>query len=899
MTPLAAPPVRTPLPSEVEAALARGATVVTPTRRLARDLRRRYDEAKLASGARVWPAADALPWPAWLQRTWEAVVAGDDAPRVLSELEIAALWQRAVEADHLALLEPAAAARLGREAQRLAADWHLSPERDPHPHEDVRAFLRWRAFVEAGCRRLGGVDPAYLPAEIGRRLTRPEARLPAEVVAYGFDAPAPAMEALLDALAAAGSHVRWKPLAVLPGAGSVAVFSDAGAELEGVAAAVGRCLEADPGARVGVVVPGLHSRREAVRHAFTQALDPQRLLAPAGGGAPAFEISLGEPLSKAPLVATALAALRLGCLGNIALPEAGALLRSPYLGEAESESVARALLDARLRERGALRVDLAALRFEGRSPDGAPRGCAALLRRLDVWQPVAEVAREARQLPSAWSVAFQQQLGALGWPGQRPLDSAEFQAAERWRALVAGLSPLDGVLGRVDFATALSWLARIAAETVFQPETGQAPVQVLGLLEAAGLAFDHLFVTGATDDALPALPAPHPLLPLSLQRAAAVPRCDAAWETGFAARTVAALQAAAPRVCFSWSARDGEREQRLSPLLRALPGMDMPPPSPAPAVRLRPAGRVEETVDERAPPLAGGTSAAGGARLLEDQSACPFRAFASHRLEARALAEAGPGLTAADRGRLLHEALALLWRGLGSQAALLEASPQARDSRVAAAVDAALAGFSSSGRLTPALRELEAARLGGLIGALLEREALRAPFVVEACEANRRIVIGELAIEARLDRVDVLADGRRVVIDYKSAKARAKHWDGERPDQPQLPLYAVTQDGEVAALVFAVLSPGEVGFTGAGDGAGLLPGVEDWSGSGWAAVLEHWKKVLASLAREFRDGHAAVAPQYGRRTCEHCHLGPLCRVAEIPGESDGHEDGHEDGDASH
>lgn len=889
--------MRAPLPPEVDSALARGATVLTPTRRLARDLRRRHDEAKLAQGARVWPAADVLPWPAWLLRTWDAIAAADDAPRVLSELEIAALWQRAVESDRErpALLDSGAAARLGREAQRLAADWRLVPEREPHPHEDVSAFLRWRAVVEADCRRLGGLDPAHLGTEIARRMARSPPMPPAELLAFGFDGPTPAMQALFGVLESAGWRVHCLPLAVRPGSGAVMAFPDTRAELDGVAAKVRACLEADPAARVGVVVPALHSRREAVQRAFTQALDPRRLLSPASPGAPAFEVSLGEPLSRAPLVAVALKALRLGHGCKLPVSDMGVLLRSPHLGEAESERSARALLDVRLRARGELEVGLDALYFEARSADGSPRGCAELLRRLDAWKPLVHEARQARLLPSAWSIAFQRQLGALGWPGERPLDSAQFQVVERWRALVTGLSPLDNVLGRVEFGTALAWLARMAAETVFQPESGDAPVQVLGVLEAAGLAFDHLFVTGVTDDALPAPAAPHPLLPLSQQRAAGVPRCDAAWEAEFAKRTMDAVQAAAPRVCFSWAARDGEQEQRPSPLLKGLPVLQLPDPSLAPAARLRAAGRVEEHLDDRGPALPEGALAEGGARLLEDQAACPFRAFARHRLDAGALREAGPGLSAADRGRLLHDALAALWGELGSQAALLAAAAQDLDRRVARAVDAALEAFSRGGRLTPALRELEAARLGGLMRALVQQEALRAPFSVQACEDERHVLIGPLALRARLDRVDVLADGRRVVIDYKSGQARVKQWEGERPEQPQLPLYAVTEPGKVAALAFAVLSPEKVGFVGAGDGAGLLPGVEDRSGepAGWQARLANWRDALSRLAWEFLDGHAAVAPRHHPHTCKHCDLGPLCRVTEMLGDQAGDE---EDGD---
>jgi probable DNA repair protein len=382
------------------------------------------------------------------------------------------------------------------------------------------------------------------------------------------------------------------------------------------------------------------------------------------------------------------------------------------------------------------------------------------------------------------------------------------------------------------------------------------------------------------------------MLPLVLQRAAGVPRSDAAWEAAFARRSFASLCASAPRVTFSWAAREGERERRASPLLAGLPQAPAQAPPPGASERLRASGAVESLVDVLAPELAQGTPVEGGARLVEDQSACPFRAFARHRLGAATLVEGLPGLDAVDRGTLLHDALAVLWRGIGSSVALLAATPQDRDARVAVAVDDALGRFwrRRGERLTPALRELEAERLSAAIGSLLEQEALRAPFTVVACEVEREVSVGGLALRARLDRVDELADGRRVVIDYKSGRARTRQWDGERPEQPQLPLYAVTEPAPVAAVAFGILRPGEVGFAGAGDGADLLPGVQDWSGvpGGWEGTLDRWRAVVAALAGEFLRGRADVSPRDGLKTCTHCELGPLCRVREAlagePGE---------------
>ena len=62
--------------------------------------------------------------------------------------------------------------------------------------------------------------------------------------------------------------------------------------------------------------------------------------------------------------------------------------------------------------------------------------------------------------------------------------------------------------------------------------------------------------------------------------------------------------------------------------------------------------------------------------------------------------------------------------------------------------------------------EIEKQRLVRLARAWLEQEKLRASFSVVATEDKRRVEIGGLVLTTRLDRVDQLADGQRIVIDY-------------------------------------------------------------------------------------------------------------------------------------
>jgi probable DNA repair protein len=538
-----------------------------------------------------------------------------------------------------------------------------------------------------------------------------------------------------------------------------------------------------------------------------------------------------------------------------------------------------------LRRRGGLTVDAGLLRRYARGAGDGSGNCHVLSQCLAAARPLLDGIAGRRQRPSAWSETMLSLLTAFGWPGERPPDSTEHQTVGKWRETVAGLSSLDAVFPALGFSEVLAWLQRVSAETPFQPESPDAPVQILGMLEAAGLEFDDLFVTGLCDDAWPGSPRPNPFLPVALQHLREVPHSSADWELGFAQRLLAQWRNAAPRVRFSYPLREGDVALRPSPLLagiaEAVPAAVVEPYR----VRIHAAAAFECLPDAVAPPLAPGTFVSGGATLFADQAACPFRAFAVHRLAAGGLESGSPGLDARSRGSLVHQALAGLWHAIGGHARLLALDADAADAVIADAVDLALADLRRKRPdvLTEGFAQLERERISGLLARLLEIERLRAPFEVQACEVARSLQVGGIAVDVRIDRIDRLPGSAHVILDYKTGAASTNAWDGERPDEPQLPLYAVTDDGEVDALSFVQLRAREVAFEGAARTAEILPGVvpttED--DAGWNARLGFWRGVLERLAAEFLAGDARVAPKRYPQTCRYCDIGPLCRVTEL------------------
>ena len=880
-------------------ALAAGAVAVTPNRRLALHLKSEYDAAQANSGKSVWPSADALPYGAFLERTWQELALAENGAMLLSVQQEIALWETVIESSRLAesLLNPALAARAAREAWITLHAFHLDHPRHraalDNAGDDSAAFSEWRRAYDEKLRTLGWIDSAQLPDLIAQALangTQPRAR---QILRAGYDIYTPQQQQLFDAFAQAGCGIYDVPLRDAPsGKPTRHACDDAEVEFMHIAARVRALLtahgDAHPRLRIGVVVPDLAARRAAVLRVFDDVLEPLRVTVPHEAAPRLFNCSLGLSLTSYPVVFKALFVLGLAG-GDVALEEAGVLLRSPYLGGADAELAQRARVDAALRARGRQRVTPGALRTAAH--ELAPR----LATLLEPWLALARDARGLRQPPSAWSATFLALLKVLGWPGERTLDSAEYQTFEKFRDVLSGLSALDPLRPRITYAEALSVLRRLASDTVFQPETVNAPVQILGTLESIGLSFDALFVTGMAGESWPAAPRPNPFLPVALQRALGAPHASAEWELHFARRMTQAWLRAAPQVTFTWPQRDGERELTVSPLIEHLPETAT---EAEPIALLRDAlfdARRFETLDDwRAPPLStanGSVRVSGGAQMFQNQAACPFRAYAIHRLGASGLEEGADGLDARDRGTLAHQALAVLWRDLGSQATLLGLNDAALEQKITGAVKSAVDALCQARPdiMTDAFAALERTRLAALVTRLATLEKSRAPFEVVACEQVRAPEIAGVQLHARLDRVDQLDDGSQVILDYKTGATHIGGWVGERPDEPQLPLYAVDTGADVSGVAFVQLRAREVAFKGLTREEEVLPDVGTLSNAktlsaqaaDWPALLASWRRVLEELARDYLAGHAEVAPKLYPKTCEYCDLSALCRVREL------------------
>lgn len=896
--------------------------ILTGNNRLRRSLLAQWETAQLKTGQTVWATPQVQPFRAWLLSLWQqnmgGVLCGWSAPEagslLLSNEQADRLWLQVVNADsETALINQAAAAKAAHSAWALLEQWQLRGREWPHfCSADMAAFQRWRHSVEQRLAKERWLDRAELPRLVQQMIIHSELPLPKRIFTLGVQHLAPSEQAVLAALEAKGVVLEVLPLApdaqaedALP---QLFVAADPQDEYAQAAAWARAHIDAKPDVQLAIVLLNGAQQQNAMRSALMRALHPQRLWAPQATTeatrkpdqeALAFNFSLGEPLARQPIVFTALQLLH---WLNQALPveTAAAVIQSPWLAGAGPEREARAKLTRLVLENDQPKCSLARVLHLASK---AQLPCVLLTQQLEAaaefWQTLRENSPDKAR---DWLTPLSQCLALAGWSknvaGDVPLDSVNWQAVQSFNGVLDAVAELDLVIIKFAARDVVRAVQQAAENNVFQAQGSQAPLQVLGPLEAIGQQFDAVWVLGANDETLPAPVRPDPYIPKPWQRELAMPRASVAREQAWAQQMVQQLAASAPEVIFSYCAAEGETPYRPAHVLTDFPQVSTRygDASQDWLKSLPKTAALESIDDAKAPAIAGDhpVKAPGGSRLFEDQSACAFRAFAHWRLRAKAIELPEWGMNAQELGIRLHRALEIFWQAHKTHTRLCELAPAELGLAVRSAISKAgeLPLMGSEPALAGAMRDLEQAILHPLIMEWLALEKEREPFAVVGKELPLRVSIGRLRMDMQVDRIDELADGRVVITDYKTSRhLNVAAWNPPRMVQPQLPLYAVqlkNNDQNVAAVMFAQLSPGAVQPVGLTNDETLMNGLLLGDGDESEAkpgryqpnletLLPLWQDELQGLADDFAKGEAGVLPK-DKNSCLYCDLKPLCRV---------------------
>lgn len=878
---------------QIDAWLREGGKVVAASERAARALVAAHHRARRAEGQAAWPAPDIQSWQTFLRSAWETSCA--DGRLLLNDLQEQSLWVEVARAggQQATLLEGPRhrLAAMAMEAHALLCSYaprYLQPATRNGWLQDAAAFSGWLKAFDETCRVRKLLSPARLPLELMPLFKKQTVERP-PLLLVGFDRILPLQRAFFDA---------WGPWqeAIHAALAQRICFhraADEQTELAACALWCGKQLASNPQTRLLVVARDLSRSRGALERAFHRFTG--------GIAGAAFEFSLGIPLGQVNLARGACLLLR-WLAEPIDEHELDWLLSTGQTASSDIEALALTAFQHTLRRRGLERTRWRLQDWIGQQPR-AELPAAWVARMTKARNRLQESTQQhSERSPLEWAELVAQLLETAGWPGARPMASAEFQTVQSWQKTVDTCASLGFDGKRMRWAEFLAALQRTVQETLFAPESSDAPILIAGPAETAGLAADAIWFMDAQEDAWPPRGSTHPLLPLTVQREAGMPHATPQLDWHLADAVTRRLLSSAQEVRFSYAHQSEGVEARPARLIGQYAGAPQPLPAELAAPELAEPQTVLVAEDIRIP-FPGG-AAPGGSSVLTAQSQCPFKAFATARLRARAWKPAEAGLTAAQRGLLLHAVLHAAWggppEGIRTHAELLAITDRrAFVERIARRVLREKMPEGVRDWMPQRYLALEEARLVDLVTEWLTYETKRHPFTVLGTEAKSAPSIAGLNLQLRLDRIDRLNDETLLVVDYKTGDVSPKSWDPPRPDDLQLPLYAsfgLEPNTVRGGLVFAKVRAGELAFAGRVRNAKgtLLP---DLSGNASLVKtklteqdLDAWRDFIEKMAREFVAGHAEVDPRAYPNTCEECGLQAMCRIEEARAYAEQEED---------
>jgi ATP-dependent helicase/nuclease subunit B len=822
--------------------------VVTGNRRLARALRVAFGEAEVAAGKLAWASPAIFSWDAWIVRLSESLIHGELLPARLDDTQARVLWESGLAED---LRDPFL--NIPRLAKQCMAAWKVLHEWRVPPGEwqsravgqDQRIFARAAGRYAAALAAGDWIDSAGLPDLIAARIASGDLRVPRRIAFCGFDRMTPQASTLLEALADAGAEVR---VIEPPKASSAPIlaFESPEAELRAAGAWASARLAESPRLRVAVIANRLDSEADRVAALVREGAAPGWQYGP-DVLAETVNVSYGRRLGDYPAVAAGLLALRL-MFTPLRGRDISLLLRSRFIGPAGLADRCRFELALRDQPDRDWTLSLLARFLRGSTREEDYPSLYGWLEGLEgAWHGLD--AGGARRKASDWAQALEAALATAGWPGADPLSSGDYQLENRWRQLLNDFGRLDSVSAAMSGAEAVARLSGMARDAVFQPEQDAFSISLLGPLEAAGMTFDALWLSGATSEDWPSAGRPLALVSREVQRDYSMPDATPEDTTAFARDVIRRLAGSATEVIATFAATVADAEQLPTSLLAPAEygGAQVDPGWHA----LSLAGSMGlEMAADRVPPVARQERIAGGAYTIQCQRQDPFTAFARGRLGIRIFSPFVTGIAANIRGNLVHAALQHLYAGGIGRSDLERWSQEERESRIDTAVRRAFRHqHACADDLLGNLLAIEETRTRRLLHRVLACDLDREPFVVSQVEPALDASLGELGLRLRCDRIDRDAAGGAVVLDYKTGNPRRLAVRGEIREL-QVVVYSCVLGEPVTGLGLYNVDSRGVAIDGAGPAFG--------DDRGWPDTLRAWQGEVLRLAAEIAAGDARL-----------------------------------------
>jgi len=874
-----------------------GTLVLTKNSRLARWLLLQYNQNQIQNQQVVWETPSIMTLDAWLRETW---IQSNPKKFILSELQSQKLWETIIR-DKLAgssldLLHLRGSAKLASQAFNLIQEYGLPVEsKDYIWTEETESFHGWLTAYEKELQSAEALDPSQLLRVVQEGMIRGTIPVPARIVFAGFDEIHPQMQSWLDYLTERNISIQLYPEIEeqeslqqldknpLP---SIIVKSFTDQRQECIQCARWVRSVYQPGEKIGILAPNLEDYRTILTQELKAELAPESIYPWEEAHLP-FNVSLGRPLGHESMIHQALDFLSWDA-PTIPTKSFVSLLTSGFVKGNDEENALRLSWERKLLNRGPITVELRSFRKsitrEGDSSLGK------IIHHILDW-----IVDGSFNFPSQWAKNISAFLVRIGWPaGNQTPNSTQFQILDAWHECLDEMSTLDSVLGKIGRLNAVETLSNIISNKIFQPKTREEPIQVAGLLDTAGMNFDHVWILGLQSENFPPPPSPNPFIPFNLQKQNSLPHSTAEHELDYSERVLYRRLFHVKNAILSYPQMDQDMELLPSPFLRFFSPNTSNTES---EVSYRVIDHFsqkdllenyEELYQLPLHPLEK-DQLKGGYQLIKNQAQCPFRAFALNRLNAGTREFPEIDLDASHRGTLLHNILELFWKKVKTSDTLHDLAQAGGLLKfIEDCAEETLSAYRSLFSQQSQFREMEKNRLARLVEEWIHLELERSPFQVNLVEEDIVLDLAGLSLKLQVDRMDQIPDGGRVIIDYKTSNSKPEgKWFDPRIQEPQLPLYNLKYPAD--AVSFAWVKKGSCSFIGLEKQKGLLPGMKSPSKQNidgfntWDETQHHWTTRLTDLAQQFMEGQIAVDPFHSTLSCQYCNLETLCRKSEILG----------------
>ena len=898
--------------------------ILCPTARLVRAIQSDIAKSNSLNGQLLWLSVPVQTLSNWLDGAIEtALLAGNIAGNLsqpqtlLAPLNEQLLWEDVITQSLKKnifgdLFDVSGLASAAMEANRYQIAWKLHIPRE-YQAEESRQFLHWQRLFSQRCEQLNVLESVrYFDWQLDclelNRQAQAKLRLPAHIAFAGFDQTAPQEQRLREILIKRGVQISdYLSINAKPAIAQHVCLDNIDAECRAAVAWAQSCLTHNPNAKLAIVSPKLSEIRNQLADLLDDTFYPASVRPSLAETAKNYNFSLGTPLSQQPIIQAALNLLRLFSAYQLQQSDISSVLLSPFWSANQQEADARAMLDAKMREKLPLQLSLSRfIEFAQKQHDNGLN-----VPQLLVHLKYATTLSSARAMPSQWAQNLNAVLAGVNWPGQRSINSLEFQAINAWQKALQAFAKLD-ILGKnLSPSEAVQLINQICAEQVFQAETtNESSIQIIGIMEALSAPVDAIWALQMNDHIWPPPARPNPLLPANIQRAAKVPGADNHIQAAFAAVIHQRLLHSATAIIFSSSKAEGESQLRASPLMKDIVNSEMGwiaanfPLAATLAESLSQQKNIhlEHVIDHIAPPIQVGDHVSGGTGLLKAQAICPAWAFYQYRLGAKALKTPSNGLDNMDRGSLVHAVLERFWRPAEFKqldnkfrhfADLRNMTSDDFTKAINIAIKHTLQDFADKTNVaSKTVLELEHERLYKLIGAWLQHEKDRnITFQLVDCEAEQKVHICGLEITLKIDRIVQLENGELELIDYKTGQEpKMTSWNDARITEPQLPIYASfwaafgADESKISSVQFAWVKIADHAFIGVSTDnfeaeidkrkPKFIQQFDDWQ-----SLLSHWKASIEAIAQEIKLGEAAVRFD-NEKDLMYCEVLPLLRLPE-------------------